>query len=229
MYYGARYYDYILGRFISADTIVPGAMNPQALNRYSYVLNNPLKYTDPTGHFAILGVLIGVKEIAIFGGLALGGMYIGNELSWGPNAAQNRQALANALETIGEGLLSAGKYDGTPQPLGRPQPPPPLDSQGQNLIDDIPVIGKLPPGPIRNAGLAILAATAAGTIWASQHGMELGDVPYSRKPQPPSPSPKSPCGDASVCIRAPEPKPEFQPSPGSPPIFDDPRLVPIPY
>ncbi len=50
MYYGARYYDAGLGRFISADTIVPSAGNPQSLNRYAYVLNNPLKYTDPTGH-----------------------------------------------------------------------------------------------------------------------------------------------------------------------------------
>lgn len=50
MYYAARYYDAQLGRFISADTIVPGAGNPQGLNRYSYVLNNPLRYTDPSGH-----------------------------------------------------------------------------------------------------------------------------------------------------------------------------------
>jgi len=46
----ARYYDPGLGRFISADTIAPGFANPQNRNRYSYVLNNPLKYTDPTGH-----------------------------------------------------------------------------------------------------------------------------------------------------------------------------------
>ena len=32
------------------DTIVPDYKNPQALNRYSYVLNNPLRYTDPTGN-----------------------------------------------------------------------------------------------------------------------------------------------------------------------------------
>jgi RHS repeat-associated protein len=49
-YYGARYYDATIGRFISADTIVQSFSNPQTLNRYSYCLNNPLKYTDPTGH-----------------------------------------------------------------------------------------------------------------------------------------------------------------------------------
>jgi RHS repeat-associated protein len=52
MYYAARFYDGALGRFISPDTIVPEPGNPQALNRYSYVLNNPLRYTDPTGMFS---------------------------------------------------------------------------------------------------------------------------------------------------------------------------------
>jgi RHS repeat-associated protein len=73
LFYNARYYDPAIGRFISADTIVPGSnpltvwpsdavaggvwrtngngpTDPQQLNRYSYTLNNPLKYTDPTGH-----------------------------------------------------------------------------------------------------------------------------------------------------------------------------------
>ena len=49
-YYGARYYDASIGRFVSADTIVPHPTNPQSLNRYSYCLNNPLKYVDPNGH-----------------------------------------------------------------------------------------------------------------------------------------------------------------------------------
>jgi len=49
-FYNARYYDVTIGRFISVDTIVPEAGNPQALNRYSFVANNPLKYIDPSGH-----------------------------------------------------------------------------------------------------------------------------------------------------------------------------------
>jgi len=48
---GDRWYDAQLGRWISADTIVPDPANPQSLNRFAYVYNNPLRYTDPTGHF----------------------------------------------------------------------------------------------------------------------------------------------------------------------------------
>ena len=51
LYYHARYYDPTLGRFISPDSIVPEPGNPQSFNRFAYVYNNPLKYTDPTGHW----------------------------------------------------------------------------------------------------------------------------------------------------------------------------------
>ena len=46
-----RLYDPLLGRFIQADIIIQAPENTQNYNRYSYVLNNPLSYTDPTGHF----------------------------------------------------------------------------------------------------------------------------------------------------------------------------------
>ena len=49
-YYNARWYDPDIGRFISADIIVPNPRNPQDLNRYGYARNNPLKYIDPSGH-----------------------------------------------------------------------------------------------------------------------------------------------------------------------------------
>jgi len=50
MFFNARFYSPVLGRFISADTIVPNPANPQAWNRYSYSYNNPIKYADPSGH-----------------------------------------------------------------------------------------------------------------------------------------------------------------------------------
>ncbi|WP_423223227.1 RHS repeat-associated core domain-containing protein [Candidatus Amarolinea aalborgensis] len=55
-FYNARYYDPTLGRFISADTIVPQPGNPAAPNRYAYTANNPVKYNDPTGHRFECGV-----------------------------------------------------------------------------------------------------------------------------------------------------------------------------
>jgi len=51
-FYNARYYDPALGRFISADTLVPQAGNPQSLNRYSYCLGSPVRYVDPTGRYS---------------------------------------------------------------------------------------------------------------------------------------------------------------------------------
>jgi RHS repeat-associated protein len=51
-YFNARYLDPQIGRFTQADTIVPEPGDPQALNRYAYVLNNPVRYTDPTGMFS---------------------------------------------------------------------------------------------------------------------------------------------------------------------------------
>ena len=47
---GARFYDPALGRWNSADTLVPDPGNPQSFNRYAYVRNSPLKFVDPTGH-----------------------------------------------------------------------------------------------------------------------------------------------------------------------------------
>ena len=48
-YYGGRYYDQEISRFISPDPYIQEPDNPQNLNRYTYVLNNPQGYIDPTG------------------------------------------------------------------------------------------------------------------------------------------------------------------------------------
>ena len=50
-YYGARYYDSDFRRFLQPDPIIADIYDPQNLNRYSYVLNNPYKYVDPSGNF----------------------------------------------------------------------------------------------------------------------------------------------------------------------------------
>lgn len=51
-YYGARWYDPYLNRFVSPDSIIPDSYNPLDYDRYSYARNNPLRFVDPTGHWA---------------------------------------------------------------------------------------------------------------------------------------------------------------------------------
>jgi RHS repeat-associated protein len=66
-YFGARYYSSAMGRFMSPDWSakaepVPYAKldNPQSLNLYAYVLNNPLSHVDPDGHacHTVLGITV---------------------------------------------------------------------------------------------------------------------------------------------------------------------------
>ncbi|MFZ2520183.1 MAG: RHS repeat-associated core domain-containing protein, partial [Anaerolineae bacterium] len=56
-FYNARYYDPALGRFTSADTLIPQPQNPQSLNRYAYAANNPLRFVDPSGHYECEGAV----------------------------------------------------------------------------------------------------------------------------------------------------------------------------
>ena len=72
-FYEARYYDPVLGRFISPDTFVQGPIDPQTLNRYAYVRNNPILYNDPSGNFFGIGALIGAIVGAVSAGIQSGG------------------------------------------------------------------------------------------------------------------------------------------------------------
>jgi RHS repeat-associated protein len=54
-FYNSRFYDSSLGRFSQPDTIVPQPGNVLAWDRYAYTLNNPVRYTDPSGHAAEQG------------------------------------------------------------------------------------------------------------------------------------------------------------------------------
>ena len=58
-----RIYDAKLGRFLQADPLIQAPTNGQSWNAYTYVFNNPLVYTDPTGNFSLrqtLGLIIAI-------------------------------------------------------------------------------------------------------------------------------------------------------------------------
>ncbi len=58
---GERIYDATIGRFLQADPFIQAPLNIQNYNRYSYVMNNPMTYTDPSG-FLFVGLKVLLKN-----------------------------------------------------------------------------------------------------------------------------------------------------------------------
>ncbi|MEJ8568787.1 RHS repeat domain-containing protein [Elongatibacter sediminis] len=61
-----RVYDYHLGRFLSVDPVIQFPANSQSLNPYSYLMNNPMAGTDPTGYTCSSDSEIGTRVGPIF-------------------------------------------------------------------------------------------------------------------------------------------------------------------
>ena len=62
-YLRARYYDSQVGTFLTEDSYSGELTDPLSQNLYSYVQNNPVNYTDPSGHF-LKGVVKGIRKVA---------------------------------------------------------------------------------------------------------------------------------------------------------------------
>lgn len=78
-----RLYDPILGRMLSLDNYVQVAGSTQGFNRYSYAMNNPLRFVDPDGElvFGLFGKLVGLTVNLIGGGREGLRQYIRNDLN----------------------------------------------------------------------------------------------------------------------------------------------------
>lgn len=101
-----RVYDPTLGRFLSPDNYVQAPDNSQSFNRYSYCLNNPLKYTDPSGELAwFVPVIAG----AIIGAYAGASIQSGTAAFWNWNSNAWKGAIVGGIigATIGYGVSSA--------------------------------------------------------------------------------------------------------------------------
>jgi len=127
-----RIYDPEIGRFLSADPMVQFPESTQGLDRYTYVNNNPLSYTDPTGHgiwstvATLLSFIPGVNVIAAVALVAVGGYLDSGSLTGalfavaGAVAAfgvaglnlenQLQAALANGLVQGGLGAAQGQKF-----------------------------------------------------------------------------------------------------------------------
>jgi len=71
-YYGARYYDAEIGRFVSVDPWEGEFKVPQTLNKYAYTINNPVKYVDPTGQMIQIPVAVAAIAAWVGGGALVG-------------------------------------------------------------------------------------------------------------------------------------------------------------
>jgi RHS repeat-associated protein len=83
-----RIYDPLVGRFMSADPFIQAPFELQSHNRYAYVMNNPLYYSDPSGYFSLGGVFRSVTQAGIvvagayYGGVV--GLYVGYQAQNNP-------------------------------------------------------------------------------------------------------------------------------------------------
>lgn len=92
-----RLYDPVLGRMLSPDNFIQEPEFTQNFNRYSYALNNPLKYTDPDGQLLFIPILIG----AVVGGVVNVALHANRIHSWGDGLA------AFGIGAVGGGLAVA--------------------------------------------------------------------------------------------------------------------------
>lgn len=75
-YFGARFYDPETGRFITKDPAGIDPTNPQTLNEYAYCLNNPHKYVDPEGRFALPAIFVAAVGLMAFSGITAGAAHL---------------------------------------------------------------------------------------------------------------------------------------------------------
>jgi RHS repeat-associated protein len=116
-----RLYDPVLGRMLSPDNYIQAPDNTQSYNRYSYCVNNPLKYTDPSGEvFGIDdAIIIGVAIYsayqagsAVNGGKSINNWDFGSGKTWGAMVLGAGTALIGGYGAAGI-VAGGGAMSGT--------------------------------------------------------------------------------------------------------------------
>ncbi|SMN12661.1 Rhs family protein [Bathymodiolus heckerae thiotrophic gill symbiont] len=108
-----RVYDPSIGRFLSADTYIQDPYNTQSYNRYSYVINNPLKYTDPSGNFfgIVLGLISAVATKAMIAAIGVELLLTKIAIAYAVSYTVTYAATGSAKAAQGAGL-AAGLFMG---------------------------------------------------------------------------------------------------------------------
>jgi RHS repeat-associated protein len=105
-----RIFDPLIGRFMSADPFIQAPENLQSHNRFAYVMNNPLSYTDPSGYFSLKKLFRAVVAIAVgyFTGQWIGQLFQGSALAGGASTAFANVGYAGSASAAAGGLTSLG-------------------------------------------------------------------------------------------------------------------------
>ncbi len=121
-----RIYDPEIGRFLQADPIIQDPYDTQSLNRYSYVMNNPLSYTDPSGYFRLkkgwFRQLAAIGIMLIPGAQNIGIIFLQGALSGAVATGSLKGALKGGIQAAltygiahgsgGDGWIKASKSGG---------------------------------------------------------------------------------------------------------------------
>jgi RHS repeat-associated protein len=107
MDYGARLYSPLLAQFISPDSLIPNAYNVLDHNRYGYVRHNPMKYTDPTGHWVESAIDIALIGYDVYD-ISQNGLNWENGVSLAANVVGLILPVATGLGVV---TRAAGKVD----------------------------------------------------------------------------------------------------------------------
>jgi uncharacterized protein RhaS with RHS repeats len=130
MHVGARYYDPLVGRFISADTYLGDIGNPQSLNRYAYCEGDPVNHVDPTGHDGIVAlaiVLVDPEPVSkiglgiVIGAIVIGGAIIGYEVYQSKGGKQRIRD--TGLQDYSDAEIRQGAREGVNPRTGAPLSP----------------------------------------------------------------------------------------------------------
>ncbi|MGA9211713.1 RHS repeat-associated core domain-containing protein [Kaistella sp.] len=104
----ARIYDPILRKFLSPDNYVQDPFNTQSYDRFSYVFNNPLLFTDPSGNFGIIAAVLVGAAVGLFA-KGIANMMSGIPFWYGLGKATLMGAISGAI-SLGIGNVATSAF-----------------------------------------------------------------------------------------------------------------------